>query len=350
MKRKILYISLAVIVLALVIFRLVSNKKTTEKRVYQYDKEQPMKVQTVVLKAQPTSNSLTFSGVFEPNRESKLSAETPGKINVMYADEGSYVRRGQTLVKIDDALLRHQLQSVNVQIQSLEDDVKRFTILANADAIQKTQLDKAVLGLSTTRIQLNTLREQIAKTVIYAPFDGIITQKLSEVGAFAAPGIPLLQLTDINMLRFTVNVSENDLRLFRQGQVYTVKPDAFPTQTLFGRAIIIGSKGNLGSSFPVRFQVPNPGNKIKSGMFGKVVLGEATSADAIVVPSGAVLNSGDKVQVYLVKSGKALLKDVELGKRLQNEVVIKTGVNAGDTLVTSGFVNLFNGANIIANK
>ncbi len=350
MKRKILYIAVALIIVLVVIIKLVSNKKATDERVYQYNKEQPMKVQTMVLKAQPATNTLSFSGVFEPNRESKLSAEAQGKINVIYADEGSYVRRGQVLVKIDDALLRHQLQSVSVQIQSMEDDVKRFTILANADAIQKTQLDKAVLGLSTAKIQRNTLREQISKTVVTAPFDGIITQKLSEVGAFAAPGIPLLQLTDINSLRFTVNISENDLKLFRQNQVYTVKSDAFPTQTLAGKAIIVGSRGNMGSSFPVKFLVSNPGNRIKSGMFGKVLLGEATSPNSIVVPSSTILSSGEKSQVYLLKSGKALLKDVELGDRLKDEVIINSGINAGDTIVTSGFVNLFNGANIIANK
>lgn len=348
--KKIVYIILAVIVVALIVIKLVSNKRISEKKIYQYNKEQAIKVQTMVVTAQPTSNTLSFSGVFEPNRETKLSAETQGKINAIYVDEGNYVSRGRVLIKLDDALLRHQLQSVSVQILSLEDDVKRFTILAHADAIQKTQLDKAVLALNTARIQRNILREQISKTVVHAPFDGIITQKLSEVGAFAAPGVPLLQLTDINTLRFTVNVSENDLALFQQNKTYAVKPDAFPTQTLAGRTIIIGSRGNMGSSFPVRFQVPNPGNKIKSGMFGKVVLGEATSNDAIVVPSGAILSSGDKAQVYQVKSGKALLKDVELGARLKDDVIIKTGVNAGDTIVTSGFVNLFNGANIIANK
>ncbi len=347
MKKTIIIILSLSVFLALVIFKLTSNKKRADERVYAYDKEQPVRIGTMVLEAGTVTNPLAFAGVFEADRESKLSAETQGKINAIYADEGRYVRRGQALVKIDDALLKHQLQSVNVQIQSLEDDVKRFNILAEAGAIQATQLDKAILQLSTARIQRNTLNEQIRKTVVYAPFDGIITQKLSEVGSFAAPGIPLLQLTDISKLRFTVNLAENDLSLFDQDKIYPITVDAFHGQALQGKLIMIGSRGNIGSNFPVRFAVPNPGLKIKSGMFGKVALGKVTDSSTIIIPSSAVLRSGDKNQVYMVQAGKVYLREVFLGERMKNEVVVRNGLGSGDTIATSGFVNLFEGANVI---
>ena len=120
------------------------------------------------------------------------------------------VNKGQTLIQLDNSLLKLQLQTIEVQIEGLEADVNRYTILAKADAIQGVQLEKAELGLKSAKVQKATLLEQISKTTIRAPFSGVVTAKLSEEGAFAAPGVPLLQITDITTLKFTVNVPEKD--------------------------------------------------------------------------------------------------------------------------------------------
>ena len=93
---------------------------------------------------------------------------------------------------MDNSLLKLQLQTVEVQIEGLQDDVNRYTILTEADAVQGVQLEKAKLGLKSAKVQKATLQEQINKTTIKAPFSGVVTAKLSEIGAFAAPGVPLL--------------------------------------------------------------------------------------------------------------------------------------------------------------
>src|SRR5690606_6734831 len=95
------------------------------------------------------------------------------------------------------------------------------------DAIQGIQLEKAQLGLKSAKVQRKTILEQISKTNVYAPFSGIVTMKFVETGAFAAPGMPLIQVSDISRLRLTVNVPENDLRLFDMNKNYSVKADAY---------------------------------------------------------------------------------------------------------------------------
>ena len=146
-----------------------------------------------------------------------------------------------------------------------EDDVKRYTILTEADAVQGVQLEKARLGLKSAKVQRATLLEQISKTSIKAPFNGVVTAKLNEEGGFAAPGVPLLQITDISTLRFTVNVPENDLVKFQNNQTYKINADVFPDISLSGKVSMIGSKANMGNSFPVQFQVANTKNlSIKS--------------------------------------------------------------------------------------
>lgn len=190
--KRIIWIIAGIAIVGLVIFKLASNKKITESKVYQFDKEKPISVEVDTIRLKYLDDENTYTGTFEPNRETKISAETQGKINAVLVDVGSYVQQGQILIQLDNSLLKLQLQSVEVQIEGLQDDVNRYTILTEADAVQGVQLEKAKLGLKSAKVQKATLQEQINKTTIKAPFNGVVTAKLSEVGAFAAPGVPRL--------------------------------------------------------------------------------------------------------------------------------------------------------------
>jgi membrane fusion protein (multidrug efflux system) len=269
----------------------------------------------------------------------------------MYVDEGALVKKGQNLIKLDDQLLKLQLQSVEAQIEGLEVDVKRYTVLSDADAIQGVKLEKTLLVLKTSKIQRKTLLETISKTTIKAPFSGVVTMKMTEIGAFAAPGMPLIMLTDISNLKFTVNVSENDLSLFEMNHSYNLKADLFSDLELRGEVILIGSQGNIGNSFPVHFKVANTSEtSIKSKMFGEVSVNVSGDAKSILIPSSAIIGSNIQPQVYLVEDGKAVLQKISISRRIGNKAVIESGIVEGDVIVTSGFINLFDGVNVINSK
>jgi RND family efflux transporter MFP subunit len=315
--------------------------------VYQYDKEKPISVEVDTIRLKSLSEENAFTGTFEPNKETKISAETQGKINSVLVDVGDIVQQGQTLIQLDNSLLKLQLQTVQVQMEGLEDDVKRYTILTQADAIQGVQLEKAQLGLKSAKVQKATIQEQINKTTIKAPFNGIVTAKLSEIGAFAAPGVPLLQITDISTLRFTINVPENNLAQFQNNLTYKISADVYPDISLSGKITMIGSKANMGNSFPIQFQVTNTKNlTIKSGMFGKVNFGESTQEKGILIPSSAIIESTDKIQVYVVKNGKAVLQTITTSKNSGNKTIVTNGLNENDIIIINGFINLFDGANV----
>lgn len=345
--KKIIGIIVALVIVGLFVFKLKTNKKIAEEKVYQYDKEQAINVQVDTLQLENVNAEFSYSGTFEPNKETKISAELQGKINAVLVDAGSVVSKGQTLIQLDNSLLKLQLQTIEVQIEGLEADVNRYAILAKADAIQGVQLEKAELGLKSAKVQKAILLEQINKTTIKAPFSGVVTAKLSEEGAFAAPGVPLLQITDITTLKFTVNVSEKDLSQFKLNQSYSLSVDAYSEIILTGKTAMIGSKANMGSSFPVQFSVNNTSDlKIKSGMFGKVLLKSETSAKGIVIPSSAIQGTDNQPQVYVVKNGKAVLQNITISKKIQNKAVVSNGLNEDDVIVTNGFINLFDGANV----
>lgn len=347
MLKKIIYIVVALVLIVFTVITLKNNKEITQKRVYQYDKEKAFSVQAITLKLENIEIENLYSGTFEPFKETKISAEIQGKINDVLVDLGSRVNKGQTLIQLDNSLLKLQLQSIEIQIEGLEKDVKRYTILAEADAIQGVQLEKAELGLKSAKVQKATLLEQINKTSIVAPFSGIVTAKLTEEGAFAAPGMPLLQITNIFNLKFTIYVPENELNQFNNNQISSITADAYPELVLNGKVTMLGSKANMGNSYPVQFIVDNTSDlKIKSGMFGKVRVDNSKEEKQISIPASAIMGSSIKPQVYIVKNGTANIQDISISKRVGNKAVVLNGLSDGDVLITNGFINLFDGANV----
>ncbi len=345
--KKILWIIIGLALVGLVIFKLASNKKTTESVIYQYDKEKPIAVDVDTIRLQNIDDLTSFTGTFEPYREVKLSAETQGRVNAVYVDVGSNVRQGQTIIQLDNSLLKLQLQAVEVQIEGLQDDVNRYTVLTEADAIQGVQLEKTKLGLKSAYVQKTTLEEQISKTTIKAPFNGIVTAKLTEVGAFAGPGVPLLQITDLSTLKFTTNVPEMDLKQFQSGQEFLITADALSDISLDGKLLMIGSKANMGNSFPVQFQVNNTAQlDVRAGMFGSVELTPTIIEQAVLIPSSAIMVSDNKEQVYILKNGKAILQNISTSGNVKDKAIVSSGLEVGDIIVIAGFINLFEEANV----
>lgn len=345
--KKILYFAIPLALIVLIVVQLKNNKETSLNRIYTYNKEQAIEVKTDTVKHVLTGNQKSFTGIFEPDKETKVSADVQGKIVRVYVEAGSYVKKGQPLIKVDDALLNLQLQSIEIQIEGLEADVKRYTILAQSDAIQGVQLEKTQLALKSAQVQQSTLLEQISRTIVAAPFSGIVTLKMTEVGSYAAPSVPLLQLTDISSLRFTIQVPENDLTLFKSNQTAEVFADLYPSLALEGKITLIGSKGNNANSFPIQTMVKNTSDmKIKSGMFGKIAISEKLDGKRLIIPASAIVGSAIKPQVYVVEQGKAKLHAITIADRKGNMAVIHSGLHDGDVVITSGLINLYDGANV----
>ena len=314
--KKLFYIIPLLAIMAIVIIKLRSNKKETEGKVYTYDKEQPILVTADTVRQQLLSGTIQYTGTFEPFREGKIMAE-----------------------------------STQVQIDGYSQDLKRYEILVKADAIQGVQLEKAELALRSAKLQKQQLQEQIRKATITAPFSGVVTQKMVEVGTVVGPGVPLLQLTDISRLKLTVNVPESEVQKFKTGNTLQVSVDVLPEKTFAGKVTMIGSKGDVAHNFPVQILITNPaGLPIKAGMYGLVSQATPNEKEVIVIPLKAIIGSSAQPQVYIIKNGKAVLQNITISKRTENKAIIETGLNNGDVVVTNGFINLFSGANVKLNN
>ncbi len=345
--KKIISLVLIIGLIVIIILKLKVNKEITKNRVYVYNKEAPIKVFVDVVEERPLSYSQVLSGKFFPEKEVRVNTEVPGKVLKVYVEEGQKVKKGQALVKQDDSELKTQLSQINIKIKNLEKDYKRYKILAENDAIPGVKFEKIQEGLKTAQAQKRSIMIKINNTLIKAPFTGFITKKFVEAGAFAAPGVPIVALTDTNQLKFTINVPSGELDYFKTGKTYPILVDAFPDLKLTGKVVSIGEKGNMSNKFPVQFQVNNTKDKkIKANMFGKINV-DLKEKKVLAIPEKAIVGSDLEPKVYRVQNKKAHLTPIVTGKRFNNILIVKKGLKPGDTIVTAGFINLFDGANVI---
>ncbi|MFC3414322.1 efflux RND transporter periplasmic adaptor subunit [Algoriphagus hitonicola] len=348
MKKIIIYL-IPLALVAIVAITLVSNKKTSQERVYIYDKEQTVSVFAMKVSEGQLDNQRGFSGVIEPIRESKISAEVQGKVTRVAVELGQVVSANQLLLQQDVALLQLQLKATEVQKGGLEADLKRYQILVENEAIQGIQLEKTELALAGLEVQIATLKEQIAKSSIRAPFGGIVTAKMTEAGDFAAPGKPLVQVTDISRVKLTVQIPENDLNYFQSGSTQLVTITSL-SKEIAAKVTLVGSRGSIGNSFPVELTFENTADlAVKAGMFGEITVNAELDTKGIVLPASALVGSELQPQVYVIQDGKAKLQAVEISRRVGDQLLLKSGIKPGDVVITGGLVNVFEGANVEPN-
>lgn len=340
-------IIIIVLLTAIVVIQLTKNKKTAASDVFVVDSTQPVQVNAEIIKRRSFVTDLMKTGVFEPNREVKISPDIQGRITQITAEPGDEVKKGEILFRIDETMLKLQLAAVLVQIKSAQTDVARYKVLAEADAVQGIQYEKALTQLDAAKAQEALLIEQISRTVVKAPFDGIVTARFTEEGAFASPGIPVLQISDISLLRFTFHAGEHELAAFKTGSIVPIRPTSLPDLTLDGKVILTGSKANGANGFPVQLELRNPaGHPVKAGMSGRTLFNENDTAKVIAVPSQAIRTSGVSYTVYKIENGRAVETTILIERWEGETALIRSGLSEGEIVITGGLINIQNGSRV----
>jgi RND family efflux transporter MFP subunit len=345
--KSLIYILITAAILGLLVVRLLSNKKEAESKIYHYNKEEAVLISTDTVVQRNLSAEYSYTGTFEPFREGKVMAESQGKITEMHAEQGDYLNEGKIVAKLDDELLKLQLEAINVQIKSNERDMERYRILAEADAVQRVQLEKIQLALDAAIIQRKTIEEQIERTSIIAPFNGIVTQKFTEKGTVVSPPVPVIQLTDISKLKMTLSIPESELKHFSLNQKLEVVADALPGRSFKGTVKMIGSRGDMAHNFPVQIELANtPDNLIKAGMFGSVSLTRNEKMIYSTISKKAITGSSLKPQVYVIENDRASLRDVNVVFENGEYAAIAEGLDEYEIVAISGFINLRDGSHV----
>lgn len=344
MKRTIWIIVIAVI-LSLTIWKLFVNKNETEGKVYRTDQNAKIQVTTTKVSYQNLFEEKKYIGTITANRENKIASETQGKVVYVGVNEGDYINKGHVIARVDDTMLKLQLESAEIQLEGIMLDVKRYENLSKGDAIPAVQLEKTNIARKSAEVQIKTLKEQISRTTIISPFGGVVTTRLFDLGSVLGPGVPLLQLTDISVLKLNLNIPENELTRFKEGMKTEVLADVYPGITYEGIITMVGSRGDDSHNFPVQVTIENSKTyPLKPGMFGTLKIGNTLSKTSLSIPVTALVGTIKEPKIYKVENGKVYLKDITIGVSTKDYFEVLNGLADGDIVVIGGQINLYDGA------
>lgn len=349
MKR--IFISAAIVAtLGLTAWKLNDNKERVAEKVYRPDPEQKVLVKTSEARIRRLVTDEQYLGTYIANREADVTAESQGKVLKVGVQAGQYVQAGQVIAQLDNEQLRYQLEALQISLEGYQNDARRYETLVKGDATPAINLEKTELSIRATEAQIKQLNKQLANTTIKAPFSGLVTRRMFEIGTIIAPGMPLVHLADMSVLKLQISVPEADINSFRAGQTIPVASETIRNNHLSGQVTLVGSQGDASHNYPVEISVKAPaGGLLRAGMYGAVQKANSHGTGLLSIERQSLIGSSKQPQVYAIEQGKAVLKNVELGKSDERFTEIRSGLKPGDQVVVSGQINLQNGTPVSIN-
>lgn len=301
---------------------------------------QRLAVRAVVISHRMLTDELAMSGSLIPDEEVSLSFETSGKITDIFFKEGSMVEKGQLLAKINDAPLQADLRRKEAQLRLMQDRVYRAKALLEKEAVSKEAFQEAEANLSALRAEIDGVKAEIAQTELKAPFSGIIGLRQVSVGAFATTQTAVAMLTKRSPLKVEFSVPERYAGTLPDGAAleFTVEGDLTPR-----KAKVYASDSRVDANtrtFTVRALYDNSDGKLVPGRYVNVSLTTQEFENALAVPSEAIVSEMGLDKVYLCRNGKAEPVEISKGLRTDAMVQVVRGLNEGDTVITSGTMQL----------
>jgi RND family efflux transporter MFP subunit len=298
-----------------------------------------------------------------PNREVVVSAQVTGILMQMNADVGAKVASGQALVKLDptdynlalnEALAN--LESARARRVAAEHTYARAKRLLPDNAITPELFDQAEADYRSSKALVSQLkavadiaRQRVGKTVISAPFDGYVCQRLVELGQNLAVSQPVMGIADMKTMRVRIHINEHDYVHLDKDDPVTVLVEAFSENPFTGRVDKIGIKADdRTNTFEVEILLDNPQLALKAGLTARVSIQTEVIRDAIMIAQGSVLFREDRKEVFVIEQGnRAAARQVTLGRVEGSHVRILEGLVPGDNLVVTGAQYLKPGDEVI---
>ena len=288
------------------------------------------------------------NGNFAPAQQLNFAAENSGRVTKILVDEGSYVRKGQTLAIIKTDVLNIDLESAQAAFQNAARDKQRYENAFTTGGVTQQQLDQAKLALENAEARVAQARIRVSDANIKSSINGIVNKRYIEPGAVVSPGTQLFELVDVSKLKLNVTVNEQQVANLKVGDKVTVKASVYPDKTFNGKINFIAPKADASLNFPIEIELAqNPSGILKAGMYGTAIFNFENVKPTIVVPRPAFVGSVASNQVFTVaKDSTASLRKVVAGRVFADKVEILEGLTEGESIITSGQINLSDGVKV----
>ena len=307
-------------------------------------------VQAVIIEAkvQPVSESLSLVGTIAANEIVEIKSETDGTVEKIPFTEGQEVKQGDLLVQLDESKFAATVAEAEANFKLSVANHERSKQLFRDKLISQQEFDQIAAQFQANVASLELKRRQLRDTQIRAPFSGIVGARQISPGQVIGKNITLTWLVDLDPVKVEVDVPERYLSQVAIGQSMEFGVAAFPNDRFKGEVYFISPQLNSTTRTAlVKARIPNPGHKLKGGMFANLALTLRLRDSAIVVPEPALVSNGDAVTVFIVDDkGMAQIRPVKVGLRLAGKAEVLSGVQAGDKVVVEGVQKLFPGASV----
>jgi len=313
-------------------------------------KSGPTAVEIKVIKPEVLENAIQVSGSIVANEKAEIRPEVSGRVIDIRFKEGSLVKKGELLVKMNDSELQAQLKKNLVQEKLLSSDEFRQKKLLEMKAISQEEYDVTLNQLNMIQADQQLLKAQIAKTEIYAPFSGKVGLRTVSPGNYIVSNTLVAVLQQLDPVKIEFSVPEKYSFLVKNNM--PVKFQVENMDSTFSGTVYALESGieTETRTMKVRATCPNPSALLLPGTFARVTLVLEKFNEALMVPSQALTTELKGNSVFICKNGKAKTVPVVTGIRTDSQVQVVSGLQSGDSLITTGLLQISNGSPVMVRK
>ncbi|HBQ61908.1 MAG TPA: efflux transporter periplasmic adaptor subunit [Balneolaceae bacterium] len=305
-----------------------------------------LSVDVHLVEPQVFENKIFSTGTLLANEGIEIRSEISGKIVELRLREGQQVQKGDLLIKINDSELQAQLKQAEYRMSLAEVREKRQKQLLERGGISQEQYDATLNELNVLKAETDLIKAQIDKTEIYAPFDGVVGLRNVSNGSYITPNTQIATFQSINPIKVEFSIPERYAGVVQQGnrvffnvqgqeegfeaRIYAVEPRInTQTRTLTMRAL-----------------ADNPEGYLLPGAFANIELVLEEIEDALMIPTISVIPELQGQKVFMLKNGVVQDQSISTGIRTERYVQVTEGIAPGDTVLTTGLLQVRNGMDI----
>ncbi len=294
----------------------------------------PTIVDVIVAGSSNMLNTIEVSGAIVPNEIVNINPEISGRLTYLNIPDGGRVAQGTILAKINDADLQAAFNKTKVLLDMAQKTEQRLKKLLDINGINQADYDIAFNQVNSYKADLAVTQAQIDKTVIKAPFSGVLGLRLISPGAYVTPAAILSTLQQVDRVKIDFNVPEIYAELIHKGNTVTIQTNESTTKRT---AVIVATDPQINATTRnLKVRAVLQGIAINPGTFVKVLLQNGNSKNVIMVPSNAIIPDARAKKLIVVKEGKGVMVDVETGLRGKGMAEITKGIKVGDSVVVTG--------------
>ena len=348
MKKIIIAVLVIVAVGAGIAFILTNNKKkNAEKTAFIAEGGGAVAVRVANVEKKVVDVDFSANGNFIPKQELNFLSENAGRVSAIFVDEGARVTKGQTLARIDAEIINTDRETAQATYQNAVRDQARYQSSFETGGVTQQQLDQAKLATQNAKLRLQASQRKVSDANIKSPINGIINKRYIEVGAFVnTQGTQLFEIVDVSKLKLKVNINESQVANLKIGDQIDIRSSVFPNDKFSGKVTFIAAKADATLNFPVEIEVENSNkNTLKAGMYGTAIFRAPKQAPSILIPRTSFVGSVSSNQVFVLdkSNNTSKVRTVVAGRILGDNVEILDGLKEGESVITSGQINLAEG-------